>query len=427
MENNKRMFIGRRLHWVFLVLGLLHAPVFAAAATAGLERFNAGIAAFEKREFQTALDYFKQAEVAGMHTSVLRYNLGVCYFKLHDYPQAKKYFELTAQDPTMLQLAHYNLGLTALRMGDETGARNWFELAMAATDNPKLAALAEYRLNKLEAQEETIGRQVFVGGSIAYGYDDNVNLVATDTPQYVGDQYLEALLYARLPIAGKLWFDGTAHLQDYRTVQEADFRQFDADLGYEGTWGAWRVMPEMGVSISNLGGHDYQTIYDFKITLRTDLANEAHLLLRYRYSDIKADNPLFGYLDGWRQQWRIEYKQPSAMGKLRLRYELETNDRQDLPSFNYSPTRHDFRLRLEQEGGSHWEFRQELQYRLSYYDEVAGISREDDRKILQLQALRIITGNMSLGIKYAYTDSTSNRAVYTYTRNDAQMFADFLF
>lgn len=427
MDNNKRMFQGSRFYWVFLVLGLVHGPIFAAESTTGLDSFNAGIVAFEKREFQTAIDYFKQAEAAGMNTSVLRYNLGVCYFKLHEYPRAMKYFELTAQDNKMIQLAHYNLGLTALRMGDETGARKWFEQAMAVGDNPKLAALAEYRLNQLEAQDETISRPAFAGGSVAYGYDDNVNLVSTETPQYAGDQYVEALLYARLPVIGRLWFDGTAYLQDYRSVQEADFRQLNADLAYEGAWRSWRVMPEMGLSSSNLGGHEYQTIYDFKFTLRTDLDNDASLLLRYRYSDITAENPLYEYLEGWRQQWRIEYKQPFDLGKLRMRYELETNDRKDLPSNSYSPTRHDFRLRLEQEGAGHWEFREELQYRLSYYDEAAGMSRRDDRKILQLQVLRIFTGNMSLGVKYTYTDNVSNLAIYTYTRNETQMFTDFLF
>lgn len=424
MYYNTHTFRSMWAHWLFLALGLISYSAFAEDPTV---EFTIGITAFAKGELQTALAHFKQAELAGMNTSVLHYNLGVCYYKLHDYAQAKKYFVLTGQDPRMAQLANYNLGLTALREGDDNQASSRFELAAAPSDDPKLTALAKYQLNKLDAPVAPSHKQLIIGGTIAYGYDDNVNLLATEAPQHQGDQYREALLHAKLSLSEHARFNGLAYLHDYRTVNVADFNQISADFGYEDIWHSWQLLPEVGVDKSALGGYEYQTVFDFKFSIRRSLENDASLLLRYRYSNISADNAAYDYLEGSRQQWRIEYRQPALIGKVRLRYELEDNDRQNSPTANYSPARHDFRLRLEQKGGGHWEFREELQYRLSLYGETAGVTREDGRKTLLLQAIRILTGNISLGIKYAYTDNTSNIADNTYTRNDIQLYTDFLF
>ncbi len=409
---------------MILCLILFVPPVIAAENQAD---FDKGIAAFEKGDHQSALSYFLRAESIGLDSSALHFNLGVCYFKLKQYPQAEHQFVLTATDPRMAQLAHYNLGLTAQRVGNQEQAVTWYQLAAAATQDAKLTTLAKYRLQQLKTTQALPAKQIIAGATIAYGHDNNVNLIASDSPSHQSDNYSEALVYANLPVMDRLIFNGYAYLQDYSRVNTADFNQLSASLGYKTNWGGWSLLPEAGIEKSNLGGNSYQSILDFKISARRNVSADSHVLLRLRYNDINSDNALYNYLQGSRLQGRIEYWQPTIFGKMRMRYELETNNRQNTSTVNYSPTRHDLRLRLEQTVELNWKFREELQYRQSHYAEAAGITRKDDRKILALQAMRKLTRHTSLGLRYGHTNNDSSISTDTYSRNDYQVFLDFEF
>lgn len=419
-----RMIQLRYLFIFVVILFLLAQTVFAAEKSSD---FDQGIAAFEKGDYQSALSYFHRAESTGLDSSALHFNLGVCYYKLKQYPQAEKQFLLTTTDKRMAQLAQYNLGLTALRQGKEDQAAAWFRLAAASRQDAKLTTLAQHQLQKLNAIASVQQTHMVAGGTLAYGHDDNVTLIATDSPSHQSDNYLEALLYLNMPVTKQIIFNGYAYLQDFNRVNTADFNQLSAALGYEAKWGTWLLLPEAGMEKSNLGGSNYQSILDVKLSARRYLAADRHILLRLRYSDINSDNTLYDYLQGSRLQGRVEYRQLTTYGKLRLRYELETNHRQNTPTTNYSPTRHDVRLRLEQSANSDWQFREELQYRQSHYGEAAGVTRKDDRKILALQATRKMTESISLGLKYGYTNNDSNISTNTYSRNEYQLFLDFAF
>lgn len=410
--------------WVMLLLVLLVNPVLAATTPSV---FDKGIAVFEKGDYPAALEYFHQAEATGMDTSALHYNLGVCYFKLQQYSQAAAQFVLTATDKRMAQLAHYNLGLTALRQENKSQAAVWFRLAAASKQDAKLTSLSEHQLAILNSSTPTQQQQVFAGGSVAYGHDDNVTLLATESPSHQSDNYLEALLYLDLPLTGHLRFNGSIYLQDYKLVNTADFSQYNLDLGYEINWRTWRFLPEVGIDKSNLGGKAYLSAQNLTLSARHSLAEKRSLMLRFRYSDISADNTLYNYLDGSRLQWRIDYRQPTQMGKLRLRYELETNQRKNSVTTNYSPTRHDFRLRLDQTADENWQFREELQYRQSHYGDTAGVTRKDDRKVMLLQTSRKFTKAVSVGLKYTHANNNSSISIDSYSRNDYQLFMDVTF
>ena len=412
--------------WVGIIycLAILVSPAVMAETRTD---FDEGIAAFEKGDHHSAINYFRKAESAGLDSSALHFNLGVCYYKTRQFAQAEKQFILTATDKRMAQLAHYNLGLTALRLGETAQAITWFRLSAAAEQDAKLTALAKYQLHKFDAAPQDTAAQLIAGATIGYGHDDNVTLIAVDAPSHQTDNYLEALLYLNAPLTNQVVFNGYAYLQDYRRINSADFNQFSANFGYESIWGEWRLLPEAGLEKSNLGGNPYQSSLDLKFSARRKLADDSHVLIRLRYSDINSDNSLYDYLQGSRLQARAEYRQPTGFGKLRLRYELETNHRQNSASGNYSPTRHDIRLRLEQTAGMNWQFREELQYRQSHYGEAAGVVRKDDRKFMAMQATRKLTESLSLGLKYNHVKNDSTIATDTYSRNEYQLFMDVTF
>ncbi len=413
--------VGR--YSIALLLALLVNPLFASANPAA---FDEGIAAFEKADYTAALQHFHQAEAAGMDSSALHFNLGVCYFKLQQYSQAEAQFVLTATDQRMAQLAHYNLGLTALRQANHSHAETWFRLAAASKQDAKLTKLAEHRLAMLGSSDLAQPR-IFAGGTVAYGYDDNVTLLATESPSHQSDNYLEALLYANLPLTNHLRLNGSVYLQDYRRVNTADFSQYNLDVGYEINWHDWRLLPEAGLDKSNLGGKAYLAAMNLTLSARHHLTENRNVLLRLRYSDITADNTLYNYLDGSRLQWRVEYRQPTQLGKLRIRYELETNQRKNSSTTNYSPTRHDIRLRLDQVADENWQFREELQYRQSRYGDIAGVTRKDDRKVMMLQTSRKFTKAIAVGLKYTRSDNNSSVSLDSYRRNDYQVFMDITF
>ncbi|MBI3562128.1 MAG: tetratricopeptide repeat protein [Gammaproteobacteria bacterium] len=412
------------LRWIFSILFTLSAYTWAAVLPPVFEK---GVAAFEKGDFQLALDSFQKAEQLGMDTSTLHYNLGVCYYKLKNYNQAEKQFVLVTKDKNMAQLAHYNLGLTVLRMDKKPGALAWFKLAAASNQNAKLTALAYYQMHKIDASYAEKPQRYSAGASIAYGNDDNVTLVATDSPSHQSDKYLEALLYLTLPMTEHLFFSGAIYRQDYSTVNTADFTQYDASFGYSLRADQWRLTPEAGFAESQLGGRGFQKITDYKLTLRRGTHMDGQWLLRYRYSVIHSDNTVYDYLQGNRHQFRAQYTHPGALGQMRLRYERETNQRQNTATTNYSPTRDDVRFRLEQTAHGVWGFSQELQYRESNYGAIAAVARKDKRKLLLLEANRKLTEDIAVGLRYSHGDNSSNITTYKYHRNDTQLFCDFKF
>lgn len=420
---------GSKLHlnFIYHIILFLSLSVASAGAATLPPAFQKGNAAFEKGDYQSALKQFKEAELSGLNTSALHYNLGVCYYKLKDYPYAEKYFTLAANDKRMTQLAQYNLGLTASRMNDQTKALSWFKQATTSGNDAKITALANQRLAKPGAAQQTDERRVRGGGSFALGRDDNVNLIAADLPSLKSDSYKEGSLYVNIPLSPAFTLSGSAYMQDYNTVNTADFSQLGVDLSYAMNVHSWHLTPTVGLSQSDLNGDDYQSLMDFKFSAKRALGDGSNILLRYRYTDINSDNTIYNYLEGDRQQLRVHYKQPSALGLLSARYELELNSRQNTPTANYSPTRHDFRLRLEQTTNTPWRFLEELQYRDSQYDAAAGVTREDKRKVLLLEGSRKLHKQLSLGVRYSHTDNDSNVTTKAYSRDDIQLYTDFSF
>ncbi len=394
---------------LFLVLSL---PAPAEAVPKGDAAFRQGIQAFKREDYRQALEAFERAWRAGMRRPSLYYNLGVCHYKLGHLDRARSFFRSLTGTPGFRQLAWYNLGLVALKEGRKAEARRWLRKA-AAGSNPRVAALARRTLHRLKP-----ARPWRAGADLALGYDDNVLLRADDVPTRDGDNYLDLYLWGDYRPEPDTRVGAFFSRQDYLDVNAGDFQQLGVTAARTFRHAGWHLVPSLRLTTSRLGGVDYQDIVDFRFTARKRLDGRRRLVLRVRHSSIDSGDPVYDPFQGARQQLRADYHLPVQAGRLRLRYQLELNDRDDSPTASFSPTRHQFRARLRRRLGGDWRGEAELEYRRSNYPAVAGFSRQDDRWRLRLGARRRLDKDMMLVLRYTYTDNRSNQASRDYTRNE---------
>ena len=142
--------------------------------------------------------------------------------------------------------------------------------------------------------------------------------------------------------------------------------------------------------------------------------------MRYRYEDIKSDNTLYDYLEGWRQRARAEYRNYSVKNIKQIYYELELNDRGELVTltftYDYSPTRHTIRG-IYTHIIKRWWLTGDLSYRFSDYESSSTIDREDDQWKLALSADYHFDRTFKFTTKVQYTDNESSIDRYIYDKS----------
>jgi len=406
-----------------ILLSLAFVLATPAMAAPGDREFKQGISAFKAGKYDQAITSFNQAHEKGKTSSALTYNLGVCYYKTKQYDKAAQNFSQLLGDQQFRQLAQYNLGLVNLAQQHQQAAINWFSQAADKHGNRKITELANRMLEKYAPHK--IKRRFSGLLSVGYGHDSNVTLASTGSPTQQADNYLQLFGFISIP-AGPVTVNASLYQQDYRSVNSADFMQLSAGVLYPIETHAWTFTPAIYLAKETLNSNDFQTVTDVRFTADKLLAAQSKLLLRYRYSDISADSAAYNYLQGSRQQFRVQHNSLTSFGLLRLRYELEINDRQNLSTANYSPTRHTLLARLKQRLDN-WQVREQVSWRKSHYGAAAGITRDDDRIQLSLGADSKLGKDWRVGAKYEYTDNNSNLASETYTRNDIRGYLNYLF
>ncbi|MEJ2390497.1 MAG: tetratricopeptide repeat protein [Gammaproteobacteria bacterium] len=405
-----------------LVLGFLTiAPSYAAAGDAD---FQAGIAAFRSGNYNQAIIAFERARRKGKHSSDLYYNLGVSYYKSGQYQNSETAFRKLLNDKNFRQLAAYNLGLVALAQKRKEDAITWFRKAAASHDNKKVTALARHMLDKYAPRKSAHHINGLL--SLGYGHNSNVTLVSTGSPTQQGDNYAQLFGFISLP-AGRVLINASLFVLNYQTVNSADFSQLSAGVIYPLTHHKWLLLPGLSLNKDKLDHSDFITVTNLQLTASRPLFAKSKLKLRYRYSDISADAASYTYLQGSRQQFRVQATRPTPWGRLRVRYELELNNRRNLSTANYSPTRHTLLARLRQLHDHGWRTQETVSWRQSHYGAVAGVSRDDNRYELVLSADTRFGTSWRGGVRYTYSDNQSNLANETYTRNDLQAYLQRLF
>lgn len=422
----------RNLFWLVAFAFMLPLVSMAAAASVpGQQAFERGIKAFRAGDHAAALEAFLQARRAGLDTPGLRYNLGVTYYRLKRYPEAEREFRELTREAAWAPVAYYNLGLTAQRLGRLEQAVAYFERAYETSEDAGLRVLAGAALARLGRAPP---RRTSVLASLAGGYDSNVAL-APDS-EVVGladnsDVFLEAsgVIAHRLTgtPAGGFYFHGGLVVREYLDANEFDQLGMRVGLSHDAVAGRWWT--ELGGYLDAIyvDGKRFEQAATVDLQARYRLEGGRDLRGRYRFSRIDGGGG-FGYLDGWQQRLTVEAGIPWARTRMRVGYELELNDREDLVRngefYSYSPTRHTLFAMAVWPAADDWRLSARGEYRTSRYNDPNRIDggtrllrREEDRYIASLRADRRLGGPWRLFLDYHYTRNDSNFRIYDYSRH----------
>lgn len=417
--------------FIVLLLGLVPWTLPVAQGQSGAPAFEEGTRAFGRGDYAAALQAFLQARRAGLDAPALRYNLGSTYYRLQRYGDAEREFEALTREPQWAAVAHYNLGLVARQRGRNEEALAQFGHAQRLAHEPKLRALAATALDRFGRAPEPPRSEAYV--SAAVGYDSNVTLTPDSTLIGVaggGDLFVEGLAAGSLRLSGNPtagWYaQGGAHVREYRDLGRYDQLGLRAGAAYEAASADWRTTTGAYVDVVYVHGGLLQQATTLDLHTRRALGGGRHAAARYRLSGIRGGGE-FRYLDGRQQRFSVEAGLPlGATARLRLGYELELNDREDLRQggefFSYSPTRHGLLAALALPPSSAWQTELRAEYRASRYNDphvLGGIqlTRKDDLVGAGARASRRVNGAWRLFTDYSYYRNDSSLASYDYKRH----------
>lgn len=304
-----------RLALLFSMVLLSLQPTALRAA----DPFTAGVAEARAGRYAQALEHFLAARAGGDASPQLLFNLGVVYFHLDRLADSRAVFHELAGDPDWAPLARRNLALIESRRQAD---------ADAATDRPP-AAPAWQGL-----------------AWVAAGHDDNVMLAnerSVDGVDDLEDQFFEVLAVGRRPLPGPdARLDLGFYYRAHRDLDAYDFGALTAGITVARPLGNWRLTGGLHAELQMADGKRYASVGsvraqldrvygDLAWRLRSDLA----------FVDAGAE---FAYVEGWRSRTQAQASRTLDRGELRLGWELEISDREDLrvdeQFFSFSSWRH---------------------------------------------------------------------------------------
>jgi tetratricopeptide (TPR) repeat protein len=376
--------------------------VFSQSAS---DYFKRGVKVAESGDFREALVQYQKAKEAGLDTAALKYNFAVVYYKLGQLEEAKKNFTELAKYPRFRRIAYFNLGLVANKQKDKSSAVRWFRRAYysrardgvpgvkADANDKKIKELAAEALKRMgePLRKRTRTDKSWKGYvSASMVSDSNVTRVNEDLVGVTSQSDTSASLSAY----GAKWLTGresggvrlflSTYQQRYSTQTFYNYSRLSFGLARYDRLGSWRLRYGGTWDETYYGGNKYQNLLSADIRGRKSLSKNNQLRLRYKATQINSKNPVYDYLEGWRQQFRVGYRIKSGVDRYRIYYQLELNDRQDFvgtsPIFtSYSPTRHTLRATGWWKFPGAWVARLGGRYRTSQYNEdniLAGNIRE---------------------------------------------------
>lgn len=404
----------------------------AGAATLEIQAFDRGITAFRAGDYHAALQSFLDARRAGLATSGLTYNIGVAYYRLQRYAEAEREFLTLAREPEWAALAHYNLGLITQRMGREQQAMEHFERVLRTSADPKLHALASTALERLGGAPLPPRTAILV--SLAGGYDSNATISSNAGTLEISDKsglFVEAFAAGTHHLAGNSargWhIDGALVLRKYSDLDQFDQIASRVGLSYK---------TDSGRSQTSVGGYfdliyvdgkrlEQAAVADMQARRRLEAGGD--VLWRYQLGRIDGGGG-YEYLDGWRHRITMDAGSAWTPVLLRVGYEFEYNDREDLRQgsefSSYSPTRHMLFASMTWPEVGGWRTDARGEYQMSRYndpDRLDGgtreVTREDTGYSVFARASRRWTGVWRLFIDYSYYRNNSNLDAYDYHRH----------
>ncbi len=409
---------------ILMALSGFASPLVAATSQ---DEFKKGAESFNQGNYAAAVKTFKKAEAQGMKSPALYYNLAGSYYKLAEYKKSAEYFQKVRKYKSMQSLAEYNLGLIALKNNDKKSAKNWFSSVAKNSKDAKLVVLAENKLKGTTVRKKsswlTKEWTAYLSGSL--GYDNNVNFAPLGITTEKSDNFSEVVTSVDYLFSGdrKNGWLAEAYFYNINYFNENIYDEYEYGIGVKNNLQLsrnWQSNYSLDMSKINYGGEDYQTITKLSGEVRNSLSRNQRLYLRYVYEDIKSDKAIFDYLEGWRQKLRAEYRLYRKQDNIRIYYEFELNNRNDLSVtsgvYSYSPTRHTVRGKYTSKLSREWHLVGDLSYRASDYPTTANQDRQDDRVKAAVYLDYRFAKDFRLRTKVDYADNSSTENIFAYKR-----------
>lgn len=394
-----------------------------------------GIAAFNRSEYQRALDDFRRAEQEGNTSKSLQYNIAVSLYRLGYLDQARQYFEALAQEAEWTVLANYNLGLVAESAGDMATARRYFESSATQQEHERVREAAA---RKLAAQRSPVSqpRRWAAITSLSGGWDSNATSLADDlleSRSRADDYYHEQLIYGHWQATGRAR-DGA---RVYGLVYNRGFGDFNylnsqvLSLGsvYELPWRGFATEAGVRTNVTRLDDRRVAEQYQMHLGASREIGG-ATLSGRYAFSRFEAA-PRFRQIHGYQHRLDVDWRRRVGDMALRIRYRYDINDREDLRRggafASYSPERHGIRVESRYHFTDTLNAALQLEHRNSRFDginrlrdtngEVRERGRVSRQNRVTLDTNYRLTSNWRLRGEYQYTDQRDNFALYTFDKH----------
>ncbi|MCW8935298.1 MAG: tetratricopeptide repeat protein [Gammaproteobacteria bacterium] len=404
--------------YVFTALILIFSSeLFATAAT----DYEQGVAAYKAGDNASAVTYFESALKQGMDSISLKYNLASSYYKVGRYEEAKRYFKLLNKTLEMRDIAEYHLGVIAVKEKDRVQAQGYFSSVVNSGKDEKLVKLSNKYLRALVVKEDRWKSRL----SLNLGYDDNISSVSEDSVLDTADSFYELSASSNLLIDGSRkngWLaDVAVYGIAYSDIDTND--QHVIVLGVERAmqFAGWDTGAHLSVSDITYGGDDLQTVGQLNFRGRKTISKNQWFNMRYRFEDIKSDQSIYDYLEGWRQRISFEYQNLKKNHISLLQYEYELNNRGELVTsigtYDYSPTRHTVRGIYTHFINKQWWLTGDISYRFSDFEVSETLDRDDDQWMFGLSTDYRFDKTFKLTAKYQFTDNTSTIDVYSYDKS----------
>ena len=416
---------------------LLLLPVLPAVAESDAsELFLEGVAAGRAGDHEQAVHHFEAARDAGLDTPQLHYNLGVSYRRIGENEAAKQAFRRAARSPEVAGPARYQLGLIALDEGDTAEAGKQFRESerVARTDRLREASRSQLASLGVPTRREPARGRAFV--ALEGGYDSNVAKTDETAQERTDGAFYGDLLgwgeYRLTPAdAADIRISGILNTRLHAGEAEANLLYAQVGPAWHEEIGDWSTRLGFQVSEFQLDGDRVERTAELVAGAERAFPRIGDVRTRVRLGRASGGTG-FGYLDGYRHDFRLALQRPQDAIPWFVRYDLIYEDRDDLDTADggfqsASPLRQGVTagIRPVLADGSLLEFT--ASYRVSRFADPDvlpdgdRVRRKDDLIRLEAGLVRPLRGEWDFAIRVSWTDNSSNRDDFEYDRVQASV------
>ncbi len=424
------------------LLFILSQSIHAFSKTSQEQEFvDQARAAFNKKNYQQALNYYQQANrISPSYTQ--QYNIAVCYYKLNAWGEAYEAFKkLHTLEPDN-ERVHLNFALSAKKLGKHEEALAQFEYLSSFAESDTIAVLAYKHLKQVNQYRVNQNRKIktdrfLLSAVFGAGSDNNVVTLTDEVATTESDNFLETTLsggwYSTADFDNSVYIDASYYASRYLEIDE-----YDVDVVSAGAKKYLTINPNNRIHLglrldqSSIGGEDYLRSTYINTGYRRMLSSAESVNVSLRYQNSVSQDEIYDGLAGKAIRVSTEYKKQHQKNRLRLRYQYDTEDKNDgggdetldgdISFISYSANRHSVHADWSYESAK-WSTRFYLNYRYSRYqdehlfvDDTGGL-REDKKSKIGAHFSYALSSSWHLGLDVSHIRNNSSLDIYHYDQN----------